>query len=81
MTDAGKRFTGKVVWFNSKKGFGFLTCDQDGKEYFCHYTQLRMEGFKELVADQSVSYGIGKNNRGPMAVDVEVEGEPEGDEQ
>lgn len=67
----------EITTVNAKKGFGFLTCDQDGKEYFVHYTQLRMEGFKELIADQLVSYGIGRNNRGPMAIEVDVIGEPE----
>ena len=79
MTDTGKRMTGQVVWFNAKKGFGFLTCDQDGKEYFVHYSNVRMEGFKELVSGQLVSYTVGQNNRGPQAVEVDILGEPKTD--
>lgn len=54
-----------------------MTCDQDGKEYFCHFSNIKMEGFKELVSGQLVSYAIGRNNRGPQAVDIDVIGEPE----
>lgn len=77
MTDVGKRLTGKVVWFNARKGFGFVSRDDGGGDVFCHYSNLNMEGFKELISGQLVSFAIGKNNRGPQAVEVEIIGEPE----
>jgi len=80
MTDVGQRLTGKVVWFNSKKGFGFVSRDDGGGDLFCHYSNVQMEGFKELVSGQIVSFEIGKNNRGPQAVCVEIIAEPERDE-
>jgi len=77
MTDAGKRLTGKVVWFNARKGFGFVSRDDGGGDIFVHYSNVNMEGFKELISGQLVSFAIGKNNRGPQAVEVEIIGEPE----
>lgn len=77
MSDVVKRLTGKVVWFNDKKGFGFIARDDGGGDLFCHFSNIRIEGFKTLTAGQLVSFGVGKNNRGPQAIEVEVIGEPE----
>ncbi len=80
MSDVGKKLTGKVVWFNDKKGFGFISRDDGGGDLFVHFSNIIAEGFKSLTAEQLVSFAIGRNNRGPQAVDVEVIGEPESDE-
>jgi len=72
MTDS--RFTGKVEWFSPKKGFGFISRDDNEKDLFVHYSNISMEGYKELKAGQLVSFGIGKNNRGPQAIEVEILG-------
>jgi CspA family cold shock protein len=71
--------TGKVVWFNDKKGFGFIAQDDGSEDLFVHFTNIKVEGFKTLTAGQLVSYGIGNNHRGAQAVEVEVIGEPEQD--
>lgn len=81
MTDVGKRLTGKVVWFNDKKGFGFIARDDGGGDLFVHFSNIQVEGFKSLTSGQLVSFGIGRNNRGPQAVEVEVIGEPEAEEE
>ena len=80
MTDVGKRLTGKVVWFNDKKGFGFIARDDGGGDLFVHFSNIQAEGFKSLTSGQLVSFGVGKNNRGPQAIEVEVIGEPEPEE-
>jgi CspA family cold shock protein len=67
-----ERLTGKVVWFNDKKGFGFISRDDGGGDIFVHYSNVCIEGFKTLAADQIVSFSIGKNNRGPQAIEVEI---------
>ena len=38
---------GKVKWFNQDKGFGFIV-GSDNQEYFVHYTQIQIVGFKTL---------------------------------
>lgn len=69
--------TGKVIWFNDKKGFGFLAQDDQSEDLFVHYTNIKVEGFKTLTAGQIVSYAVGHNHRGPQAIEVEVIGEAE----
>ena len=62
---------GKVKWFDSKKGFGFLICE-DGKEVFVHYTGIVKEGFKALTEGQLVTYEIGSGDKGEQAVNVQI---------
>ena len=63
--------TGKVKWFDSKKGYGFILPDEGG-EIFVHYTGIIAEGFKALTEGQRVEFEIGSNERGEQAVNVTV---------
>ena len=74
-----EKFTGVVVWFNDKLGYGFCKRNDDGQEFFTHFSNIvGVPGVhKTLVAGQSVRFGIGANQRGPQAIEVEVIGEPE----
>lgn len=51
-----------VKWFNSQKGYGFLTDSETKKDVFCHYSQLQMDGFKSLHKDDMVEYELGLGN-------------------
>ncbi len=62
---------GTVKWFNSQKGYGFITTE-DGKDVFVHFTGLNMEGFKTLEENQSVEFDITEGEKGPQAVNVSV---------
>ena len=62
---------GKVKWFDSKKGYGFILTDE-GKEIFVHYTGIIAEGFKALTEGQNVEFEIGDNEKGVQAVNVTV---------
>ena len=63
---------GKVKWFDSKKGYGFILTD-DGGEIFVHYTGIVAEGFKALTEGQNVEFEIAENERrGRQAVEVKV---------
>ena len=61
--------TGKVKWFNSEKGYGFITGD-NGSDIFVHYSSIESEGFKSLDEGQAVQYDIIDGDRGPQATHV-----------
>ena len=62
---------GKVKWFDSKKGYGFIITEE-GKEIFVHYTGIVKEGFKALNEGQLVTYEIGNGDKGEQAVNVQI---------
>jgi cold shock protein len=60
---------GKVKWFNSEKGFGFIEAE-DGNDVFVHYSAIQTEGFKTLEEGQEVSFEVVEGARGPQAANV-----------
>ncbi len=62
--------TGKVKWFNSSKGFGFITPDDGGADLFVHHTEIKTSGYASLDEDQSVEFVVGQGKKGPCATDV-----------
>ncbi|MCY8164914.1 cold-shock protein CspD [Bacillus inaquosorum] len=60
---------GKVKWFNSEKGFGFIEVE-GGDDVFVHFTAIEGEGYKSLEEGQEVSFEIVEGNRGPQASNV-----------
>ena len=62
---------GTVKFFNEKKGFGFITSDEDGKEVFVHQTALE-EGVVLHEGDK-VTFDVEQGDRGPKAVNVKKE--------
>lgn len=63
---------GTVKWFNSEKGYGFIT-DDNGQDIFVHYSEIVGDGYRNLEEGQSVVYTIGENEKGEMATNVVVE--------
>ena len=61
--------TGTVKWFDSAKGFGFIT-GEDGKDVFVHFSAIASNGFKTLEEGQKVSYEVVDGQRGPQAANV-----------
>lgn len=62
---------GKVKFFNSQKGFGFITPDAGGKELFVHVNSLG-GGTQSLNEGQEVEYVEEEGRKGPEAKDVEA---------
>ena len=60
---------GTVKWFNSQKGWGFIS-DAEGNDIFVHYSGLNMEGYKTLDEGQAVEFDVIEGKKGPQAVNV-----------
>ncbi len=66
MTD---RETGTVKWFNTSKGFGFISRDS-GDDIFVHFRAIRGEGHRVLVEGQRVEFSVMQRDKGLQAEDV-----------
>ncbi|RDY23930.1 cold-shock protein [Romboutsia maritimum] len=60
---------GIVKWFNSEKGFGFISVD-GGDDVFVHFSAIQGDGYKTLEEGQKVSFDITDGARGPQAANV-----------
>lgn len=60
---------GTVKWFNSEKGYGFITAES-GEDVFVHFSAINVEGFKTLEEGQSVTFDIVEGPRGKQAANV-----------
>ena len=58
--------TGKVKWLDAKKGFGFITPDDGGKDAFLHVSALQTANIQSVSDGQAVSYEL-TEQRGKMA--------------
>ena len=61
---------GTVKWFNSEKGFGFITPDSGNQDIFVHYSEIQATGFRSLEENQRVEFEIGQGTKGPQATGV-----------
>jgi len=62
---------GTVKWFNTQKGYGFITKD-GGEDVFVHYSAIKSDGFKNLEEGQAVEFEIQEGSKGPQAAEVVV---------
>ena len=64
--------TGKVKWFDAKKGFGFIQPDQGGNDVFVHISALEPLGIKSLKDGQKVSYELATQRGKTAAVNIKL---------
>ena len=64
--------TGTVKWFNTEKGYGFITPEDGSKDLFVHFSGIEGEGYKSLNEGAKVEYEQSQGQKGPQATKVRV---------
>ena len=64
-----ERHNGVVKWFNTAKGWGFIT-SESGDDVFVHYREIKGDGFKNLEEGQKVEFSIVESEKGVAAAEV-----------
>lgn len=62
--------SGKVKWFDNKKGFGFIAQDS-GQDVFVHHSSIQGTGFKTLNEGEPVTFDVVQSEKGPKAQNVQ----------
>ena len=60
---------GKVKWFNTAKGFGFIE-REDGPDVFVHYSAIEGSGFRTLAENDQVEFEVAEGPKGLHATNV-----------
>ena len=61
---------GKVKWFNTEKGYGFIS-DENGQDVFVHYSHILQDGYKTLTEGEEVNFDVVESEKGIQARNVE----------
>jgi CspA family cold shock protein len=64
--------TGIVKFFNSEKGFGFITPDDGSADVFVHFRAINSDGYSTLDEGQKVEFNVTQGQKGPQAENVTV---------
>ena len=64
------RNTGKVKWFNDRKGFGFIERDDGEKDCFVHFSAIQGDGYRSLREGERVEFEVVDGEKGPAAEQV-----------
>ncbi len=62
--------SGKVKWFDNKRGFGFIA-QESGQDVFVHHTCIMGHGYKTLVEGEKVVFDLVTSDKGPKALNVQ----------
>ena len=61
--------TGTVKWFNSEKGYGFISQDK-GPDVFVHYSAIKGDGYRNLEENEKVEFDVNQGPKGLQAANV-----------
>ena len=67
----GNRETGTVKWFDTNKGYGFITRSA-GEDIFVHFRSIRGNGYRSLYEGQAVEFIVTQGDKGPQAEDIHI---------
>lgn len=74
ISTAPRPMTGRIIKLVADRGFGWIRGDQDGVDYFFHYTEMQGEReFKSLLVGEAVHFTGVIPPKGPRATNVEVD--------
>jgi len=63
---------GKIKFFDSQKGFGFITPDEGGKDIFVHRNNVENLGYNQGLEDgEAVEFDVEDTPKGPSAINVQ----------
>lgn len=73
MAKRKKLLTGYVKWFDAKKGYGFISVE-DQEDIFVHFSNVQMDGFKKLDMGDTVEFEVktSKEDKGLEALNVKI---------
>ncbi len=61
---------GTVKWFNSEKGYGFISPDDGSKDVFAHFSEIAGNGYRSLEENQKVEYEVTQGQKGLQAANI-----------
>ena len=64
--------SGRVKWFDSKKGFGFIEGAELEKDVFVHHSGIAGDGYHHLKEGDEVEFELEETDKGPQAVNVRL---------
>ncbi len=62
--------TGTVKWFNSEKGYGFITPDDGSADVFAHFSAIQTNGYRSLEEAQKVEFDFADGPKGKQAENI-----------
>lgn len=67
--------TGVVKWFNSAKGYGFISAGEVGDDIFAHFSSIQMDGYRTLKRGQAVEFDLTTGPKGLHAIQIRLKNE------
>ncbi len=69
--EEGKRLNGKIKWFDSARGYGFIERKDEEKDIFVHFSAVKKSGLKYLEEGEQLTFEIKNSDKGPSAINLQ----------